>query len=395
MKGRGEWASEAKRAKHNKTNKFIHTLNRFPLCIDPQQQAVTWIKNTYADSQLSVKTLAQSDFMKHLELAIQFGNPFLFENVDEELDPMLDPVLEKNIVNENGGKVIQLGDKKITWDENFKLFFTSKLANPAYTPEVMGKVSLINYGVTLDGLANQLLNVVVKHERPDLEEQFKVLVQDMSENSQLIVKLEDSLLKELSDSTGDILENTELIATLDETKTKAVEIQGKLEEAQFTKTEIDKARNVYKPAASRGSILYFAASGLSTINSMYEISLDSFLTNFVTALGDAKRDVVLENRLKNLIDSCTRNTYDYTCTGIFEKHKMTFSFRLTCMVLQGEEKLDNAGLNLFLKGDTSLDACTEKRPAGSEWLSDAGWKDFVHSCTLSDKFVNMKKDFCR
>lgn len=394
MKGRGEWASEAKRAKHNKTNK-IYPLNRFPLCIDPQQQAVTWIKNTYADSQLSVKTLAQSDFMKHLELAIQFGNPFLFENVDEELDPMLDPVLEKNIVNENGGKVIQLGDKKITWDENFKLFFTSKLANPAYTPEVMGKVSLINYGVTLDGLANQLLNVVVKHERPDLEEQFKVLVQDMSENSQLIVKLEDSLLKELSDSTGDILENTELIATLDETKTKAVEIQGKLEEAQFTKTEIDKARNVYKPAASRGSILYFAASGLSTINSMYEISLDSFLTNFVTALGDAKRDVVLENRLKNLIDSCTRNTYDYTCTGIFEKHKMTFSFRLTCMVLQGEEKLDNAGLNLFLKGDTSLDACTEKRPAGSEWLSDAGWKDFVHSCTLSDKFVNMKKDFCR
>jgi len=394
VKGRGEWASEAKRAKHNKTNK-IYPLNRFPLCIDPQQQAVTWIKNTYADSQLSVKTLAQSDFMKHLELAIQFGNPFLFENVDEELDPMLDPVLEKNIVNENGGKVIQLGDKKITWDENFKLFFTSKLANPAYTPEVMGKVSLINYGVTLDGLANQLLNVVVKHERPDLEEQFKVLVQDMSENSQLIVKLEDSLLKELSDSTGDILENTELIATLDETKTKAVEIQGKLEEAQFTKTEIDKARNVYKPAASRGSILYFAASGLSTINSMYEISLDSFLTNFVTALGDAKRDVVLENRLKNLIDSCTRNTYDYTCTGIFEKHKMTFSFRLTCMVLQGEEKLDNAGLNLFLKGDTSLDACTEKRLAGSEWLSDAGWKDFVHSCTLSDKFVNMKKDFCR
>ena len=29
--------------------------------------------------------------MKHLELAIQFGAPFLFENVDEELDPMLDP----------------------------------------------------------------------------------------------------------------------------------------------------------------------------------------------------------------------------------------------------------------------------------------------------------------
>jgi len=354
---------------------------KFPLCIDPQQQANNWIKNMF--DNLTVKSLNDSDFMKHLELAIQFGKPFLFENIDTELDPMLDPVLEKNVVREGGGLVIQLGDKKVTWDENFRLFFTSKLANPAYTPEVMGKVSLINYGVTLDGLANQLLNVVVKHERPDLEEQFKVLVQDMSENSQLIVKLEDSLLKELSDSTGDILENEELIATLDETKTKAVEIQGKLEEAQFTKTEIDKARNVYKPAAARGSILYFAASGLSMVNSMYEISLDSFLTNFITALAGAKRDVVLENRLRNLIDSTTRNTYDYTCTGIFERHKLTFSFRLTCMVLDGDGKLDSSGLTCFLKGDTSLGDPKEKKPDKLDWLSAAGWKDMLCVCERS------------
>jgi dynein heavy chain len=59
-------------------------------------QAVNWIKRTYADKNLTVKSLSELDFMKHLELAIQFGNPFLFENLDEELDPMLDPVLEKN-----------------------------------------------------------------------------------------------------------------------------------------------------------------------------------------------------------------------------------------------------------------------------------------------------------
>jgi dynein heavy chain len=70
--------------------------SRFPLCIDPQQQAVGWIKKTYQDKNLTVKSLTESDFMKHLELAIQFGNPFLFQNIDEELDPMLDPVLEKN-----------------------------------------------------------------------------------------------------------------------------------------------------------------------------------------------------------------------------------------------------------------------------------------------------------
>ena len=52
--------------------------------------------------------------------------------------------------------------------DNFRLFFTTKLANPHYSPEVMGKTMIINYGVTREGLANQLLNVVVAHERPDL-----------------------------------------------------------------------------------------------------------------------------------------------------------------------------------------------------------------------------------
>ena len=64
--------------------------------------------------------------------------------------------------------MIKLGDKMVEWDENFRLFFTTKLANPHYSPEVMGKTMIINYGVTMDGLANQLLNVVVAHERSDL-----------------------------------------------------------------------------------------------------------------------------------------------------------------------------------------------------------------------------------
>lgn len=86
--------------------------------------------------------------------------------------------------------------------------------------QVMGKTMIINYGVTMEGLANQLLNVVVAHERPDLEAQYAALVSEMSENALLIVQLEDTLLKELSSSSGNILDNEDLIATLDSTKTK-------------------------------------------------------------------------------------------------------------------------------------------------------------------------------
>ena len=262
---------------------------------------------------------------------------------------MLDPVLEKNIVKEGAQMMIKLGDKMVEWDKNFRLFFTTKLANPHYSPEVMGKTMIINYGVTMDGLANQLLNVVVGHERPDLERQWADLVTEMGENAQLLVSLEDTLLRELSSSSGNILDNHELIATLENTKTKAVEIQGKLQLAEKTKADISEARSVYKPVAKRGSILYFAEAGLSTINSMYEISLDSFLVVFKASLEAAKKDPSLDGRMRNMIDTIMRQIYDYTCTGIFERHKLMFSFQMTCMVMNGEGTLNMPVLDFFLK----------------------------------------------
>ena len=377
---------------HSVQNGILTTKSsRFPLCIDPQQQAVTWIKRTYAGKNLTVKTLSDSDFMKHLELAIQFGNPFLFENVDVELDPMIDPILEKNVVKEGTSMVIKLGDKMVEWDDNFRLYFTTKLANPHYSPEVMGKTMIINYGVTLDGLANQLLNVVVANERPDLEVAWSDLVTEMGENAQTLAQLEDTLLRELSSSSGNILDNQELIETLGNTKVKATEIAGKMEVATKTKEEISIARSAYQPVAKRGSILYFAEAGLATINTMYEISLDSFLSVFRSALENAKKDNNLEARLQNMIDMVMRQIYDYTCTGIFEKHKLMFSFQMTCMIMSGNGELNKECLDFFLKGDTSLEGVSEECPV--QWLVPSGWKDLVCLGGYSEVYAELLKSF--
>ena len=107
---------------------------KFPLCIDPQMQASFWIKRLYENSQLYVKAMTDSDFMKYLELAIQFGKPFLFENVEHDLDPLLDPILLRNFTKAPGTKTILLGDKHIEWDNGFRLFLCTRLSNPYYPP---------------------------------------------------------------------------------------------------------------------------------------------------------------------------------------------------------------------------------------------------------------------
>lgn len=78
--------------------------------------------------------------------------------------------------------------------------------------------------VTLKGLEEQLLSVIVGFEKKELEEQRERLIQETSENKKLLKNLEDSLLRELATSTGNMLDNTELILTLEETKSKASEV---------------------------------------------------------------------------------------------------------------------------------------------------------------------------
>jgi dynein heavy chain len=322
---------------------------------------------------MRVKTFNDGDFMKLLELAIQFGNPFIFENVTEELDPVIDPVLEKNFIYKGDLKSIIVGGNEIDWNDNFKLYMITKLDNPKYSPEVAGKTMIINFQVTMQGLEDQLLDVVVGHERQDLQVQREELVQTISANKIVLVECEDSILRELTQATGNILDNHQLISTLKDAKEKSVLISKSLVESKATAEEIEKTTSAYRPCAKRGSILFFTLSGLSAISSMYEFSLAAYLGVFSQGLSESAKDSNVAVRVENVIDKLTKIVYDYTCTGIFEVHKLMFSLQMTTMIMAGEDKLNREEMDFFLKGNLSL--AEIKEPVPADWILSTGWKD--------------------
>ena len=81
----------------------------------------------------------------------------------------------------------------------------------------------------------------------------------------------------------------ELIGTLEEAKSKAVEISQKLAEASATASQIEEVRARYKPAALRGAVLFFVLASLAAISNMYEYSLASFLAVFSLTLDTSKK----------------------------------------------------------------------------------------------------------
>lgn len=87
---------------------------------------------------------------------------------------------------------------------------------------------MINFTVTENGLEDQLLNVVVKKERPDLAAQSAELIQQQNEFKIKLKDLETGLLKSLAEAEGDILENIELIENLEYSKKLSSEIKEKV-----------------------------------------------------------------------------------------------------------------------------------------------------------------------
>ncbi|KAG1679671.1 hypothetical protein FOA52_006190 [Chlamydomonas sp. UWO 241] len=354
---------------------------RWPLMIDPQGQATTWIKAMEGRNGLRVVKLTDASFLRTLENSIRIGNPVLIEDVGESLDPALEPVLQKAIYKQGGRTLIRLGDSDVDYDPNFKFYITTKMSNPHYLPEVCIKVTIINFTVTMRGLEDQLLGKVVGKERPDLEEQKDRLVVSISNDKKQLKELEDKILKLLKESQGNILDDEQLISTLNHSKSTSMVIGNRVQEAEVTERSINEAREHYRPAATRGSILYFVIADLSLINPMYQFSLPYFSRLFSHCIDNANKADDVPTRLALLSDFVTRFIFNNVSRGLFEEHKSLYSFLVATSILRHESsgEIGAPEWNFLVRGPTGGGLASAGRPAACAWVSDSAWKALVYA----------------
>ncbi|XP_022823491.1 dynein heavy chain 1, axonemal-like [Spodoptera litura] len=369
---------------------------RWPLIIDPQTQANKWIRAMGKLEGLVVCKPNDRDLLRNFESALRFGKPILLENVGEDIDPALDPVLKRQYFRQAGQLVLKLGDSLIPFMAGFKLYITTKLPNPKYKPETSVKVMVVNFALVPSGLAEQLLSIVVAQERPDLEEQRGQLIVSRAQMASQLAEMQADILYGLSNSVGSPVDDVPLILTLEAIKIKSAEILVKVEDIERTTLEIDEARSGYVPVADRGSILFFCLSDMANVDPMYQYSLEWFVKLFVRAMAETEPNEDIVERVDVIIVHFTFILYQNVCRSLFERHKLLFAFLLCARILLDKGVIRYDEFNFLLNG-ANLD--TEEPNPDPKWISPRVWLEIQQLGTVTtmkaivQDFTNQAKFF--
>lgn len=239
--------------------------------------------NEFKDRKITKTSFLDDSFRKNLESALRFGNPLLVQDV-ENYDPILNPVLNKELKRTGGRVLITLGDQDIDLSPSFTIFLSTRDPTVEFPPDICSRVTIVNFTVTRSSLQMQCLNQVLKVERPDIDQKRSDLLKLQGEFQLRLRHLEKNLLQVLNEVKGRILDDDTVISTLETLKKEAAEVSKKFEETDQVMKEIEVTSQQYMPLSSACSSIYFTIDNLHQVHYLYQYSLQFFLDIFTNLL---------------------------------------------------------------------------------------------------------------
>jgi dynein heavy chain 1, cytosolic len=339
---------------------ILKRFNRYPLIIDPSGRVTEFLKRENRDRKLTVTSFLDDSFVKQLESALRFGNPILIQDA-EHLDPILTHVLNREYQKTGGRVLIQLGKQEIDFSPAFKLYLSTRDPSAVFAPDVCSRTTFVNFTVTRSSLKTQSLNEVLKSERPDVDKRRTNLIKMQGEFTTNLRQLEKQLLRALNESRGNILDDDNVIETLERLKKEAAVISRKMNETEGVMSEVEKITLHYARIAHACSTIFAILELLHHLNHAYQFSLQFFLDIFHSVLHQNKHlagQTDLTTRGDIILKDIFTETYRRTSLSMLQKDRITLAMLL-------------AQAAPFDMNKSVLDSVLDEKLRGSDLSSDA------------------------
>jgi dynein heavy chain len=377
--------------------------DKYPLVIDPQNQFLKFIKvyekKHRGGFSLIKANLDAKKLEENIANSLRKGETLIVEAVGENISSVFDDLIAGNFTLQAGMLSVQVGTQQVEMDKNFRMYLVSNLNSPHYTPELLSKIVFLDFSVTPSGLLQQMVSLVCKTEEPKDEEEKIFITKEGMEYSMKQKDTELKILRLLTDSRGNVVENDALINSLNESKSTAEDIKARLKQSAKTEEKLERNRQTYKPVATLVTNIFLIVKDMYKLDPMYHFSLKWFESVVVRTILTTEKPGVRnpEKRVASLITSVLKSIYEAICRSIFVKHKQLFSFLLAITFLKSEDKLNQDIWMTMLteKGpirvQTGEDASREQSDVTQpEEISNVLWRK-IEEISKLDEFFDLKE----
>ena len=211
-----------------------------------------------------------------------------------------------------------------------------------FTPDLCSRVTFLNFTITPSSLQNQILSIILKSERPEVDKAKEDLIKAQRDFKLQLRQLEEDLLSALN-SEGNLLENDKVMSRLEDIKKKSHDISEEINKSDEVMNQLQSTMNEYMPIATMGSRIFFALDSLDTIFYLYKYSLTFFMDVLNYVINCKKLSEIPKSnyneRQNTIIKILFKEIYHRVGYSLLNKDVLIFAMRLSQIRLNLKFKL--------------------------------------------------------
>ncbi|CDO96152.1 unnamed protein product [Kluyveromyces dobzhanskii CBS 2104] len=254
---------------------------KYPLVIDPNGSILDTLYAVY-ESKLVITSFLDKNFSKSLENTLRFGGLLLIQD-GEFFDPSVIKVLKQEFQNIGGRRSIELGDSTREFDvsNDFRMIIYTRDKSWSIPNSILTNTLLFNFTITKGNLESQTMQNTLMNVLPSLQTERKRLFEKNAACQLKLTTLGKKLLELLNTAESNILENEDLLNTLENLKLESATTSTEISKIQSLVLEQEMAITEFSPISKTTVQIFELLEWMrSKKHWFYDVEVNEFLAVF-------------------------------------------------------------------------------------------------------------------